>query len=294
MSFGTNLQFFRKKAEMTQETLAEKMEVSRQTVSKWEQGAALPETEKKIKMCDLFNCDMDTLMRNDAQKCFESDGTEYNRHMNRFTAAICSGVGLILFGVTLLLFLCGMGVSEIIAVMVFMSMLAAAVVLFIVSGIGHNSFIENNKSIGFVYPESRVKSFNRKFPYLIAVPVALIILGVIWIIGMSSLPIPAGLTEDGWSELYVSVFMLLVTVATVTIVYAGMQKDKYNVQKYNKENADTAEKRDSERYGGVIMLSATAIFLFCGFVFNLWHIAWVVFPIGGILCAIVSTILNKK
>ena len=41
MSFGTNLQFFRKKAEMTQETLAEKMEVSRQTVSKWEQGVSL-------------------------------------------------------------------------------------------------------------------------------------------------------------------------------------------------------------------------------------------------------------
>lgn len=35
-------------------------------------------------------------------------------------------------------------------------------------------------------------------------------------------------------------------------------------------------------------------FLSLGFIFNLWKICWVVFPIGGILCGIVSTILEKE
>ena len=41
MSFGSNIVFYRKKHGITQEGLAEKMEVSRQTVSKWESGGSL-------------------------------------------------------------------------------------------------------------------------------------------------------------------------------------------------------------------------------------------------------------
>ena len=40
------------------------------------------------------------------------------------------------------------------------------------------------------------------------------------------------------------------------------------------------------RFDGVVMLIATAIFLALGFLFKLWHPGWVVFPIGGIICAI--------
>lgn len=45
MNFGKNVQILRKMANMTQEELAEKMNVSRQTVSKWELGTVLPEPE---------------------------------------------------------------------------------------------------------------------------------------------------------------------------------------------------------------------------------------------------------
>ena len=49
MSFGQNLQFLRKMHRgMTQEELAEKMGVSRQTISKWEMDSAFPEMEKAI------------------------------------------------------------------------------------------------------------------------------------------------------------------------------------------------------------------------------------------------------
>ena len=57
MSFGKNLQFLRHlKGNMTQEDLAEKMNISRQTVSKWELDTVQPEMDKAIELCRLFNC----------------------------------------------------------------------------------------------------------------------------------------------------------------------------------------------------------------------------------------------
>lgn len=46
MSFAENLQTLRKRDKITQEELADKLQVSRQSVSKWETGEAYPETEK--------------------------------------------------------------------------------------------------------------------------------------------------------------------------------------------------------------------------------------------------------
>lgn len=46
MSLGENLQFLRKRENMTQEQLAEALEVSRQSVSKWESDSTYPETDK--------------------------------------------------------------------------------------------------------------------------------------------------------------------------------------------------------------------------------------------------------
>lgn len=64
MSFGQNLQFLRKMHRgMTQDELAEKMGVSRQTISKWEMDSAFPEMEKAMALCDLFSCSLDALLR---------------------------------------------------------------------------------------------------------------------------------------------------------------------------------------------------------------------------------------
>lgn len=63
MNFGKNLQILRKMTNMTQEEVAEKMAVSRQTVSKWELGTILPEIEKLIELCEMFNCSVDQILR---------------------------------------------------------------------------------------------------------------------------------------------------------------------------------------------------------------------------------------
>ena len=69
MSFGKNLQVLRQMRKMTQEDLAEKMCVSRQTISKWELDMVYPEMEKALELCRLFSCTMDELVREDMSAC---------------------------------------------------------------------------------------------------------------------------------------------------------------------------------------------------------------------------------
>lgn len=66
MNLGTNLQYLRKlNGNMTQEKLAERMGVSRQTVSKWETGEVVPEVDKLLELSKLFSCTIDALLKED-------------------------------------------------------------------------------------------------------------------------------------------------------------------------------------------------------------------------------------
>lgn len=61
MTFGENLQYYRKQNNLTQEDLAEQMQVSRQSVSKWENGEAMPDLENVIKLADILRVNLDDL-----------------------------------------------------------------------------------------------------------------------------------------------------------------------------------------------------------------------------------------
>ena len=54
MKFGENLYNLRKKQKISQEKLAEKIGVSRQSVSKWENGTAYPEMNRIFELCKYF------------------------------------------------------------------------------------------------------------------------------------------------------------------------------------------------------------------------------------------------
>lgn len=53
---------------MTQEVLADKLNVSRQTISKWEMDATNPEMDKALELCKVFNCSLDNLFRDEMDK----------------------------------------------------------------------------------------------------------------------------------------------------------------------------------------------------------------------------------
>lgn len=63
MKFAEKLLNLRTEGGYSQELLAEKINVSRQAVSKWEQGTTLPETDKLIALSDFFHVSIDYLLR---------------------------------------------------------------------------------------------------------------------------------------------------------------------------------------------------------------------------------------
>jgi DNA-binding XRE family transcriptional regulator len=62
MSFAENLKQLRKERGLSQEALAELLDVSRQAVSKWEQGEGYPEVEKLLYLAQTLNISLDALM----------------------------------------------------------------------------------------------------------------------------------------------------------------------------------------------------------------------------------------
>ena len=65
MTLGEKIAKERKSLNYTQEQLADVLNVSRQSISKWESDIAYPETEKLIELGKLFNCSMDYLLKDE-------------------------------------------------------------------------------------------------------------------------------------------------------------------------------------------------------------------------------------
>lgn len=63
MTTGEKITKLRKESGLTQEELAEKLNVTRQSVSRWESDSAFPETGKLVALSKLFNCTVDYLLK---------------------------------------------------------------------------------------------------------------------------------------------------------------------------------------------------------------------------------------
>ena len=72
MELGKRIYSYRTKRNMSQGDLADALNVSRQSVSKWENGNATPDLEKLIKMSELFGITLDELVGRDMSSQPES------------------------------------------------------------------------------------------------------------------------------------------------------------------------------------------------------------------------------
>lgn len=298
MGFSENLQILRKMKNMSQEQLAERLDVSRQAVSKWESGNGYLETEKLISICEIFDCSMDEIIKGKFSADVNGEKKSYEKLMSKFSKGIALAIGIILLGTTILLYFSGLPgteelkeKNEIMGVVILLLCVLIAVPIFIILGMQREEFIKKNPKLANIYSEEENEKFNSKFQKSLAGSVALILLGTILLIFVSGMKL-----VDEESTIPVVILMAFVTIAVPIIVYFGIQKDKYDIEKYNKENSEEYKKENSKvgKISGVIMLIATILFLISGLIYNMWYINWIVYPIGGIMCGIVGTIFNRE
>ena len=71
MEFNNKLYELRKQKGFSQEELANRLNVSRQTISKWEVGESTPDMEKLVAISDLFEVSLDELVKGEEPKLAE-------------------------------------------------------------------------------------------------------------------------------------------------------------------------------------------------------------------------------
>ena len=303
MNFGTNLSAARRARAMSQEELADRLNVSRQTIYKWETGFTYPDVDK---LCDIARIlDVSTAyllgeaeLREDreppVQTTFEEqtacvkDKAQVVRHYRCFarTIGVCTMLILISVAALILFNAFAAAWAEIVSVVQLLCCIAVAVTGYVMAGLRHEAFGKEGSLLPTFDSEER-KNGQRTFTLGIVLGILLIFVGVIFVV-------IAGFLNVEWL-VYVAVasMLALIGIAVYLFITAGIMYDLYmgenGPRKWHEKGKDPAE-----AINGIIMTLATAVFLLLGIVWHLWHPGWVVFPIGGLLCGAVSAVWGKE
>lgn len=320
MELAKNLQYLRKRDKITQEELADKLDVSRQAVSKWETGEAYPETEKLLVLCDMFDVTLDELMRGDPsnnssgaetaeisepkENIKTADHATFSAHINIFSRAIAIGVLLIILGAAACVAICGYSfmltekaaeVTSIMSGVVVIIFAAVSVFLFVFYGMRHEKFRKEYPLAESEPDKEKSERFSKRFAVTIACLVSGLLLDIVFLILLTTFisnDIIVVADKDAAVCYTVSAFLAVVAFIVGRLTFMGMQRLKYHTEEYNKKNGVRSKKdKIKDALCSVIMMSATVVFFLVGFIGGYWQYNWLAFPIGGILCGIVSVII---
>ena len=172
-------------------------------------------------------------------------------------------------------------------------MITAAVGLFIYSGMNFEryKYMETGVQLPFELEtelKQKYQSFNPSFYLCIIVGVCLIILSPIAIFC-------ASLIGDAATSYGVSILLAIVAFSVFLFITSGTIRESYEKLLKIGDCAPRKNKKEDKVIGAVasaVWPLAAIVFLFCGFVYNLWYIAWIVFPIVGILFGAFSAVYS--
>ena len=220
---------------------------------------------------------------------------EYVRLMKKSGRWIGFGVWLILAGVAALVTINGFIGAYGIGVFVLLSFVTAAVTMFIVNGTRMSRYEEYKESQIILDSQTRADlkqqqaRFMSRFAFRIAGGVAMILLAV----GLQVLFSDLVLFSVNFMSLtdisFAPVFLLIVGFAVFMFVNASYQKSTYDILLGEGEykHAATEKGKKADRIIGTVAVVfwpvITATFLLWGFVWDAWHISWVIWPVAGIL-----------
>ena len=298
MPFSNNLTYLRGRDQLAQEQLAEQLDVSRQSVSKWESGVSFPEMDTILRLCDLFDVSMDTLLRGDAEQEALADTAGYDRFMDRFSWKVSLSVGGLILGGALMPLLSSWKVPDALCGAVMLLIVTAAVVVLVASGIQYENFRKRHPTIPDFYTRQEKEAFHDRMVFYVSGAVGGILLGVA-LTAMAFYFLPE---REPYESYAAGGFLAVIAVSVTVLVWAGMREEKYKVDKYNRANQreffpTEEDKRRDKRAGkvcGIIMLLATAAYVGLGLSLDLWNKVWWLFPVGGILCAVTYVAIGPE
>lgn len=290
MKFEENLRELRKQHGMSQEELADHLQVSRQSISKWENGSAMPELDKLLQLCELFQCTLDDLLKGEIREEPAITKAEYEKQTRLEAILTTVGVGMILLGLAMYNFLDQYWYAQEESVLdaMFLTFVLIGVVCFVFMGMKKSFFDRRYPQIpqGF-YGENEINDFERQFTIAMCLGVAILLVAVI----------AQQLLERYSGESFANgTFLLLVMIAVCIFVYYGIRKGKID-QTMPQSTQCKKQKQQEETFGlysGMIMLIATGAYLILSFLFDAWGRAWILFPLGGILCGILRLFMESR
>ena len=284
--FSQNLQKIRSKKNLSQEQLADKIGVSRQTISAWESGKASPELDKITAISKLFSVSIDELVGEIKTEASNFDKKEYEKNYSKIALLRASGIFILFSGIAFGAFFFEKGVIAGVGLMI---SLAISVPLFILAKntdeLANNKLIKSKKSLENVFADSEIEfaAKNKTLGSILLVSLLFIAIAIHQII--------VYLTNFG-ENLANAIFMLLLGIAVASATYANSIFAKIQNFEDNKaENIKTNEKIGF--FAAILMLSLTAIFLIYSFISKDWSSAEILFPIGGIIIGIYAIFVKK-
>lgn len=102
MTIGERLLKYRKVNNLSQEEVAEKLDVTRQTISKWETDQSTPDFDKIVPLCELFNITADELLTGNKKENSKEIDQEVHEKSSNITKALVISVNVFLYFIAII------------------------------------------------------------------------------------------------------------------------------------------------------------------------------------------------
>lgn len=304
----------RKKNGWSQEELADKLGVSRQSVSKWEGAQAVPDMKKIIQMAEVFGVSTDYLLKDDIETAPSPDvppvdngradevrsvsleeASAFLAHNMKASQTVSTGVMLCILSPIVLMILGGLSNSGMLSaseeitglagVAILLMIVAVAVGMFIVTSLRgkeyeflENTNIDTEYGVSGMARERRdayAPTHSRRLVIGIMLCVmAAVPLLVLLMMGYSN-------NSDLIPAVGVSALLAMVAAGVKLIVMTSIRQDGYD--KLLEEGDYTRLGKKAGRYDGIYWAVALAVYLGWSFYNMQWQTTWIVWPIAGVL-----------
>lgn len=322
MILSEKIMTLRKQNGWSQEELADKLGISRQSVSKWESTASIPDLDKIIKLSEIFGVSTDYLLKDEIDEIIWSESGDpvekekarsisleeanayldtIKTHSVRISLAVfllvCSPICIILLGGIASYGQTGLteNMAGGLGGAILLLLIAIGVIVLILDGmkLSEYEYLEK-ENITLEYGvqgvvEMKKKSFAPTFRKCIAAGVSLFILGVI------PLMLSAGLTVNELVYIYCLCFLLFFVACGVFLcTWSGIIQGSYAklLQEEDYSPQSKALNRRLAFFPGIYWCAATAIYLGISFFYNSWHRSWIIWPVAGVLYAALYNLLK--